>query len=143
MLQVHRSGSADTEQRAMHDDLTAHLISLEQQRCTAISSGDTEALGILLADDLTHTHITGKTQDRNTYLAGLAGRPRETARGDDLRVRIYGDTAVMTGTLRNSFPAADPDIPARVVEIHALQVWVKQSDGWRQVAFASSAQRPD
>jgi ketosteroid isomerase-like protein len=127
----------------MHDDLTAHLISLERQRCAAISSGDIEALGRLLADELTHTHITGKTQDRETYLAGLSGRPRETARGDDLRVRVYGDTAVMTGTLRNSVPATEPGARPRVVEIHALQVWVRQPGGWHQVAFASSAQRPD
>lgn len=115
------------------------LLRLERARCEAISRGDLAALERLLADDLTHTHMTGLTHDKSTYLAGLSGRPRDTTRADDLLVRVYGDVAVITGTLRNRFPASQAGGQVRRVELHALQVWVRGgSEGWQQVAFASS-----
>jgi hypothetical protein len=122
----------------MEGSAVDELVRLESERCTAISIGDLDALDQLLADELTHTHITGKTEDRQAYLEGLRGRPRESSRGDDLRVRLFGDVAVMTGTLCNTFPAVDPEAEPRQVELHALQVWVKSTCGWQQVAFASS-----
>jgi ketosteroid isomerase-like protein len=57
-------------------------------------------------------------------------------------VRVYGDAAVMTGTLRNELPAAAGAEPI-VMEGHALSVWTRTASGWRQVAFASSARMPE
>ena len=120
---------------------TAELISLEMARCAAITAGDTDALGALLAEELSHTHTTGRTQDRATYLEGLRGRPRGTERTDDLEVRVYGDAAVMTGTVLNRFPPEQPGGAPRQVELHALQVWARGGGGWKLVAFASSGPR--
>jgi hypothetical protein len=120
------------------DDEVAELIVLETQRCRAISELDLPALEKILADDLTHTHITGHTEDKAAYLAGLSGRPRMTTRGD-LSVRIYGDAAVMTGALINEFPAAEGSAAVRL-EIQALQVWVRSGGTWQMVAFGSSGQ---
>jgi hypothetical protein len=120
------------------DNEVADLIALEAERCRAISEPDLPALEKILADDLTHTHITGHTEDKATYLAGLSGRPRNTTRGD-LSVRVYGDAAVMTGALINEFPAAGGNAPARL-EIQALQVWVRSGGTWQMVAFGSSGQ---
>jgi hypothetical protein len=87
--------------------------------------------------------MTGLTQDKSTYLAGLSRPSRDTTRADDLLVRVYGDVAVITGTLRNRFPASEAGGQARRVEVHALQVWVRGgSEGWQQVAFASSGRPP-
>ncbi len=120
---------------------TEELIALEITRCEAISAGDLDAVAALLADDLTHTHVTGATQNKAALLAGLKSRPRTTTR-DDLRVRVYGDTAVMTGTLRNVFPPTEPGGDPVEMEAHALQVWVKTEPGWLQVAFAASGSAP-
>lgn len=125
----------------MHMADVDDLISIELDRCRAISDGNLGVLAGLLDENLTHTHTTGRTQDRATYLAGLEGKPRETRRTDDLCVRIYGDTAVMTGTLFNSFPASEPGVAPRQIELHALQVWVRARPGWKLVAFASSGPR--
>jgi Domain of unknown function (DUF4440) len=120
------------------DDEAADLIALENERCRAISELDIPALEKILAEDLTHTHITGQTEDKATYLAGLSGRPRKTTRGD-LSVRRYGDAAVMTGALINEFPG-DGVRPQARSEIQALQVWVRSVGRWQMVAFASSGQ---
>jgi len=120
------------------DEDAAELIALETERCRAISELDLPALEKILADDLTHTHITGHTEDKAAYLAGLSGRQRKTTRGD-LSVRIYGDAAVMTGALINEFPAAAGNVAVRP-EIQALQVWVRSGGTWQMVAFGSSGQ---
>ena len=114
------------------------VIRLEHERCRAISSGDIAALERLLGDELTHTHTSGKNDDKASYLALVKGSSRKTTRGDDLRVRVYGDVAVMTGTQRNEFPPAEPGGEPRRVELQVLQVWVDDGDSWKQVAFASS-----
>jgi ketosteroid isomerase-like protein len=59
-------------------------------------------------------------------------------RTGDLRVRVYGDTALMTGTLLNTFPPPEPGAAPRQVELHALQVWVEEAGDWKLAAFASS-----
>jgi ketosteroid isomerase-like protein len=54
----------------------------------------------------------------------------------DLKVRAYGDVAVMTGRMRNSMQRHDrPD----VVTADALvtQVWVRDGSGWKQSNFHS------
>lgn len=111
---------------------------LEHERCEAISAGDIAALDRLLGDDLTHTHASGKSEDKASYLAAVSGRPRKTSRGDDLRVRVYGSVAVMTGTQLNDFPPVEPGGDSRQVELQVLQVWVNHRGDWKQVAFASS-----
>jgi hypothetical protein len=66
----------------------AAVLDLVAQRCRAISEQDWDALAALLADELTHTHITGVTQDKPTYLEHVRKNPRWTER-PDLKVRVY------------------------------------------------------
>jgi ketosteroid isomerase-like protein len=123
------------------DAVTEELLRLEEERCRAVSAGDVDTLGRLLTDDLTHTHVTGRTEDKAVYLAALGGRPRITTRRD-LTVRIYGEAAIMTGTLVNAFPP-DGGAARPPMEAQALQVWVKTGDGWKQAAFVASPLPPD
>lgn len=118
----------------------AALRDLEITRCRAISNGDSAGLAALLADDLTHTHVNGMTQDKAHYLAGLTTRPRVTTLGE-LQIRVIGDAAVMVGTLRNA--VEEPAGLAGATEIHALRVWRRTDDGtWRLFAFAASGPLP-
>jgi len=116
----------------------AEVLDLEGQRCRAISERDWDGLAGLLADELTHTHITGVTQDKPTYLEHVQKNPRRTERRD-LKVRIYGDAAVVTGPQINVIEAEGVTTE---VAIESLQVWARTAGSWRLVAFASSGQRP-
>ncbi len=119
--------------------VTKELLALEDQRCHAVSGGDLAALGRLLSDDLVHVHATGRAQGKEEYLSSLAGRPRTTARRD-LAVRCYGDAAVMTGVLVNSFGQG---AEKQVSEAYATQVWAWRDGAWRLVSFAASGPVPD
>jgi hypothetical protein len=127
----------------MTDDLTTHLIALEHARCAAISSGDRAALEELTGDEVSFTHSTGFTEDRAAHLDSLGAYERQLTRGDDLKVRFYGDTAVMTGTLKAHFPKAGLGDSPVDFDCHAIGVWVKQDQSWKHVAFASSGQLPE
>jgi hypothetical protein len=112
------------------------LRELEQARCRAISELRLSELESILDDELTHTHVNGVIEDRDSYLLGLPGRPRHTVPGE-MDVRILGDAAVMTGALVNT--AAQGDGVPRSVEIQALRVWRRVDGGpWRLLAFAAS-----
>jgi ketosteroid isomerase-like protein len=127
----------------MLDDLSTQLVELEHRRCLAITNADLAALEQLNSSDLTYTHTGGQTEDLQSFLSNIAEYPREITRSDDLTVRVYGDVAVMTGTLHATFPARDGGSEPIKLDSHALQVWVKQGDNWKQSAFAASAQLPD
>ena len=120
------------------DAAADEVLELERARCAAISKQDWDALSALLADDLTHTHITGVTQDKAAYLAHVQKNPRRVERRD-LKVRIYGDVAVVTGPQVNLL---ESDGGMTEVAIESLQVWTRRDGTWRVVAFASSGQRP-
>jgi len=117
----------------MITDVVATLEQLEQERCSAISSGNWDGLANLLLDDYSHTHSTGMVQDKPTYLAHIKGRPRTTTR-PSLRVRVYGNTAIMNGRQTNSFD--DPSKPP--VHNEVIQVWIQAGQTWRLAAFQST-----
>jgi hypothetical protein len=117
-------------------DVVTELERLEQARCTAISQGDWDALADLLLDDYLHTHSTGVVQDKPTYVQHVKGRPRTTTR-PGVRVRVYGDAAIMNGRQINTF--AEDNRPP--VQNEVLQVWVRTDRGWKLAAFQSTSSR--
>jgi hypothetical protein len=120
----------------MSADVVAELKRLEQERCRAISQGDWDALAGLLLEDYSHTHSTGLVQDKPTYLNHVKSRPRTTTR-PDVRVRVYGRTAVMNGRQVNTFE----DASRPPVENEVIQAWVNNGQGWRLAAFQSTSTR--
>jgi hypothetical protein len=113
------------------DNTAALLHDREQERCRAISECDWPGLSALLRDDYSHTHSTGVVQDKATYVAFIQGKPRKTTRGE-LRVRLYGEAAIMTGRQFNQ-----PDGDGPMVESEVIQVWI--NDGaWRLAACQST-----
>jgi len=88
------------------------LLALEQRRCAAIGAGDIATLEGLLSADYIHVHMTAAVEYRAGHLQAIAKRPRTTTRGE-IRVRVYGDLAVLTGELTNhmAVPGQEPRAP--------------------------------
>lgn len=79
----------------MDDERT--LTDLNWQFIESWRIGDVEMLDGVLDEDFIYLDgVTGRTADRATYRAGLTG-PAETLAVDDVRVHLFGDTAVVTG----------------------------------------------
>jgi ketosteroid isomerase-like protein len=75
------------------------IISLEGDIFTAIKNRDTAALSRILADDFVYRTATGDEFDRAAFLQNIAAMPYRIldVQGEHLKVKVYGDTAVLTG----------------------------------------------
>lgn len=110
----------------------------------AVIQGDRAFFERALADDFTHTSHSGAFKTRAQWMAeAKAGdRATEPRQGqtrydsydiDDLAVRFYGDTAVVTGrtTPRGRNSQGQPISG----QFRYLRVWVKRQGRWQAVAF--------
>ena len=116
----------------------ADVLDLERRRCTAIGTGDLKALSDVLADDYLHVMGMGIVKDKASYIETIRNGPRTPERGE-LRVRLYGDTAVITGDLLNRIGA--PGQPTRIIDTVVTQVAVKSDGRWRFVSFQITPKR--
>lgn len=109
----------------------------DARRIAAMVDGDVAALGSLLADDLTYTHSSGQVENEEQFLAAISSGKLdyESIVPSDVQVRIYGNTAVMTGR-------ADIKVKAQgnplAFASRFTSVWVKGEGGWRMVAWQST-----
>lgn len=113
------------------------LTRLEQVWNDAHLRGDAEALERLWADDLVVAVPRMRVLTRDDAL-GMArsGRMRfERYATSDLRVRTYGDSAVVTGRLERSRVVAGKATDDRWL---FTKVYVRQDGRWRVVAFHAS-----
>jgi undecaprenyl pyrophosphate synthase len=116
----------------MADDTHA-LIDLERRRAEAIGTGNLETLADVLADDYLHVLAPGTTHTKASYIELIRKSPRRPDRGD-LRVRLFGDAAVIEGDLTNNI-AAIGDVKQRVIPAFCTQVAVKRDGRWQFVSY--------
>jgi ketosteroid isomerase-like protein len=115
-------------------DKETELLNLEQERCRALSQQDWTALESILSADYTHTHTTARLEDKAAYIESMKKSPRETAR-EDLKVRVSGDMAVMTGVQANKSERGD-------VRSRVTQVWTREGGAWK-LLLAQNTRIPD
>jgi hypothetical protein len=136
-------GSAKLDDR---QDLGAEreIRELEAQLSRAVVVGDRAFFERVLAADFTHTSHSGKFKTRGEWMAenkfeNRQGKPQpgkttyEAFEVDDLAVRIYGETAVVTGRSTPKGQNAKGE-PIRG-HYRFLRVWVKRGGLWQAVAF--------
>jgi ketosteroid isomerase-like protein len=116
---------------------------LETQFGRAVIAGDRAYYDRVLAEDFTHTSHSGVFKTRAQFMAESkfdeqkdlkSGRTRYDAYDvDDLAIRIYGDTAVVTG--RTSPKGRTAQGQPITGQYRYLRVWVKRQGRWQAVAF--------
>jgi ketosteroid isomerase-like protein len=98
----------------------------------ALIKRDAAALSKVLSDDLTYTHSSNLHQDKAAVLASLNGNTvAEAIDFKDLKIRVYGNTAVVSGDVDFRNNAAGK---VSVSKLHVLHVLVKGPQGWQLVA---------
>jgi hypothetical protein len=127
---------ADDDRAA--DKIVEEVLGAEAARLAAIDTRDWAALELILGDDLSYVHSdTGVREDKAANLATLHQSPRSYKRRG-LKVRHYGDTAVMTGEIDITVDALPDGSPERHVFSSATQVWVRREGRWQMVAFQAT-----
>lgn len=115
----------------------AEVRAADARRFAAMARADAAELGGLLADDLTYTHSNGLVEDRERFLKSIASgairyRSIEPA---DVRARLYGDTAVLTGSSRMKVASGGKDLD---LTVRFTSVYVRQEGSWRLAAWQST-----
>ncbi|HUG99573.1 MAG TPA: DUF4440 domain-containing protein [Gammaproteobacteria bacterium] len=115
------------------DVAAREILKLEADRVEAYRQGDIAALERLLSADFTLTSGYGEFRRREEVIRYFRDEYLPSDQhNDDIAVRLYGSTAVVTGRTITGFVMND-----RRATNHSrfLRVWIKQDDGWRNVAF--------
>lgn len=108
------------------------LLRLEKEFAQAVVKNDADAVGRFLADDWIIVDPDGRIIDKSRFLGVIksGALSHEIMESDDLRVRLYGNTAVVTAlaTSKGKFMGQDFTSCER-----ATDIFVKQDDRWQCV----------
>ena len=129
--------SAYAQNRTDAAKLEKEVLEVDTQRADAYVNGDVATLERILADDVSYVHPTGKIETKAEVIAGFKAQDRKykSIKRDDVVVRIYGNTAIVTG--RNSI-SAEYQGKNYDVQNRFTRVYVKQTGKWQLVAHHGS-----
>jgi len=125
----------------MAGDGEREIRELETQRFRAMERVDVAALNRILSDDLIYTHANGLQQTKAELIGvlGSGDMKYESISTEDTRVRIYNETAVVTGRASMKIKARGEE---QTFKLCYLDVYVKQGSRWQMVAWQSSRVGP-
>jgi ketosteroid isomerase-like protein len=123
---------------AQAQDKTATLVlALDRQRFDAQVAKDTARLNQLLADDLIYVHSSAVVETKREFVANIANRKWDyrTAKLEGTRVRVYGNTAIVTG--QGTLDMMSDGKPI-VVRLLYTDVYAKRKGKWQMVSWQST-----
>ena len=119
---------------ASAQDVQDQLKKLEMDRAAAVVKGDVEALEKSTADDYSLINVNGQMSDKSQMISNFkSGQTKLTSDVvSDMKVRVYGDTAVVTGKADIKGTLGGKDATG---QIRFTRVYVKKDGRWQSVAF--------
>ena len=118
---------------AQESDAAAQVRKLEQKWTESYKQRQIDILSSLLAEDFVITVEDGHTYSKAGYISHTADTSVrvEVAEMSDLKVRIHGNTAVVTGAYHEK-----GESNGKRYEYHdrLTDVWMKAGGGWKVVA---------
>jgi ketosteroid isomerase-like protein len=115
------------------NDEQPELLRLNNLYDSALVKNDTAVLKRLYADDFIYTNPEGKvlTKEQQVNSIAVSEMNWETGKSEDVKVKIFGNAAVMTG----SFMAKGNyrGNPVTINERYTV-VWIKKGDTWQMAA---------
>jgi ketosteroid isomerase-like protein len=82
---------------AAEDDAVQQITTLEHQWAEAQKMGNAAPVADMLASSFVSTHVDGRTSGRDQILANMKGGHWEQNEISDVKVMLYGNTAIATG----------------------------------------------
>jgi len=110
------------------------LKKLETDRAAAAVKGDVATLEKQTSDDYTFINLYGQMSDKSQMVNNFkAGRTKLTSNEvSDMKVRVYGNTSVITGKADVAGTMAGKDTKGQIM---FTRVYVKKGGSWQSVAF--------
>jgi ketosteroid isomerase-like protein len=119
----------------------AQLKKLETDRAAAAVKGDVATIEKQTADDYTFINLYGQMLDKSEMVNNFkTGKTKLTSNDvSDLKVRVYGNTGVVTGKADVAGVMAGKDTKAQIM---FTRVYVKKDGQWQSVAFQQTRVSP-
>ena len=123
------------------DRLHREIESLEAQWRTAVLQNDVATVNRLLADDYLGINPNGTLETKADALALRRAGTMKISSIDpiNIKVRVYGDTAVVTSQVQLEGHDGERDISGRY---HYTRVYSHRSGEWKVVSFEASRMPP-
>lgn len=118
-------------------DVETVILNLEDAWDKALVSSDVDALDKIYADTLIYTHSNGSVDDKATYITKIrSGETKyESMTRNDRRIKVYGDTAVVTCHWDVHVMARGTKIDTNARYVH---VYSKIGEDWKMVAHQAT-----
>jgi ketosteroid isomerase-like protein len=127
---------APAEEAAPADAASAELAALACEAGQAYARKDLAALESLTADDYMQTDVRGGVLDRKAWLEFVKNRESVlTISCDDIAVRRYGETSVVTGGWTYRSRRAEEDVVTRT---RWTSVWTRDGGSWKRHLFQNT-----
>ena len=116
---------------------TEQVRATQAARFQAMLNADVAALNNVLADDLIYAHTTGTIDSKSSMIdnIGSGAIDYELIEPTDVRIRLYGDVAVVTGSANMQVSVGDQ---IHQVFIRFIEVYVARDDQWQLVSWQST-----
>lgn len=94
---------------SVNEDIEKVLLGIGQKIFSAIQHKDAESFGRFLANDFVHRSRDGSATGKAEFLRGISELPVEilSVSGENERVDVYGEVAVVTGVQRAEWRQGD------------------------------------
>ena len=119
--------------------IVRQLETIEEQLASTWKNRDCAGWGALLADDWSVTHIDAQVITKAQALEMCRTGPPVTSSVDQLAVRTYGDTAIVTGRTRATATGETP----QTVILRFTDVFVRWDGRWIVVASHATRLEPN
>ncbi len=129
--------AAQAKDNKMGSGTEQAVAALEQQWTDAAKASNPEPLAPLLADKFVNTDSQGKTIGKAETLAHTKAAKWQTNQISDVKVTVFGDTAIATGV----WAGKGTDENGKPVDTHErwTDTWIEMSGGkWQCVASHGS-----
>jgi ketosteroid isomerase-like protein len=114
-------------------DFSSEILEIERDIMSAIKGKDIAALEPMLADEFIYRTHFGAEADKAAFLESIVSFPVEiiSLRGEELKVNVYGDTAVLTGV--QVAEARPPEGETEESAVAFTDVFVRRDGRWLMV----------
>lgn len=114
-------------------DADKAILQLERDIMAAIKNKDAATLEPMLADDFIYRTHFGAEADKGEFLKSIASFPVTiiSVRGEELKVNVYGETAVLTGV--QFAKAKPPEGEEEESAVAFTDVFVQREGRWLMV----------
>jgi ketosteroid isomerase-like protein len=113
------------------------ILKMEQEWEDALVKSDVAALDRIYAVSLIYTHSNGAVDDKAAYIRNIKSgvTKYESMKRDDIRVSVYGDTAIVSSHWQVNATANGNKLSTNARYLH---VYVKQKGQWLMVAHQAT-----